>query len=652
MVTLDPLNVNAFIESCHIQTLELRPDTGYVARRPRRLLPTRGDDGDDLGGAGPEEQWQANREAALVRAEDLGGVTSLVELGGVATAGGSDPLALTPALTPRTPVPARPGVRLVGKRAVAADVTPNEPSPKRRRLGAKTPQSPACLQTPPRLAATLHAGTPPPQDACDAEASKALQEFRGLRLVVNKRNKWCCLWVQTRPDGFFHKSTAYRAKKVMAFEKWAKASNEEREKEWVAMAKVANVRDRGPPAENKNAAKPDSQEHKATAVMVCWNAEPCHDPAFVVLFREVQQKDPEDVAYDVLMEKVKNLPVVRTAWMNFRRFLENLRKDSIWKEESACMELSLHADEPRWHFHVTLTNIHQHRANSGYSFVSVPKAALQEFALHPRVHVTHARGRASEAAVQRLHCYVQWPKIGSVQVETNYRRGAEFCCRASWTLGIWQIRKLSYRMARAEIIANRDGVEPALAKMQAAWSAEIEEYMRRRKAEAISAVEENLKTFKEVFEVELWKDTYSRSIFNGGNETRFKFLVLEGPSRFGKTRFACSLFGMANTFLCQCQGVSQPSLTAYDPRVHKCIVLDEPSRDLVDHCKVFLQASLEGTELFQSPTQRFTRWVWVYGVPIIVCTNEWLKEEDDDANAVWIRENQVHVKVGSQLWRD
>ena len=86
------------------------------------------------------------------------------------------------------------------------------------------------------------------------------------------------------------------------------------------------------------------------------------------------------------------------------------------------------------------------------------------------------------------------------------------------------------------------------------------------------------------------------------------------------------------------------------PRVHKAIVLDEPSRDLVNGSKVLLQASLEGTELYQSPTQRFTRWVWVYAVPIIICTNEWLKDEDVDANAQWIRANSVHVRVTDYLW--
>ena len=66
--------------------------------------------------------------------------------------------------------------------------------------------------------------------------------------------------------------------------------------------------------------------------------------------------------------------------------------------------------------------------------------------------------------------------------------------------------------------------------------------------------------------------------------------------------------------------------------------------------QVLLQAGIEGTELYQSPTQRFTRWVWVYQVPIIICTNEWISDRDRDATARWIRENQVHIHVKDYMY--
>ena len=62
-------------------------------------------------------------------------------------------------------------------------------------------------------------------------------------------------------------------------------------------------------------------------------------------------------------------------------------------------------------------------------------------------------------------------------------------------------------------------------------------------------------------------------------------------------------------------------------------------------------ASVEGTILYQSPTQRFSRWIWVYQVPIIICTNKWIKAKDKGSTAKWIRENSVHVKVCDYLYK-
>ncbi len=65
----------------------------------------------------------------------------------------------------------------------------------------------------------------------------------------------------------------------------------------------------------------------------------------------------------------------------------------------------------------------------------------------------------------------------------------------------------------------------------------------------------------------------------------------------------------------------------------------------MDSCKSFLQASVNGTQLYQSPTQRFTSWVCIYQTAIIICTNAWVKEWEWDTNAEWIRENEVRIDV-------
>lgn len=334
---------------------------------------------------------------------------------------------------------------------------------------------------------------------CQAEVAA----FRALKKksTAHQRSQWVSLWIKTRPQGFFHHTTAHKTKKDFAHGVWTNLTWEQAESEWVAMVRQGQtVGNRGAREGNRNAAKSEMEEIKATAVMVCWNMPPCKHAAFLELYSEVQAVDPEDVAYDELLAKVKNLPVVRESWTGFQQFLRRLKLDSLWGEESECMELSLHAEEPRWHFHLVVSNARRQRSDRLQSAVVVPKEGLQELAPNPDVKVCYARGRSAEAACQRLHCYCQWPKRGSVYTKTNYLRGVEFVCRASWTLAAWQLRKLSYRGARKEIIANRDAVEPALGKIQAVWDAEVMEYMRSRKAMAVSQASGKLKKFKSSFQ--------------------------------------------------------------------------------------------------------------------------------------------------------
>ena len=81
--------------------------------------------------------------------------------------------------------------------------------------------------------------------------------------------------------------------------------------------------------------------------------------------------------------------------------------------------------------------------------------------------------------------------------------------------------------------------------------------------------------------------------------------------------------------------------------------MDEPSAELVENCKAFLQAGVHGCELYLSPTHRFTRWFCVYKVPMIICTKDRVTEETSPIDASlkkWIQEHSVHVRVTDYLY--
>ena len=62
---------------------------------------------------------------------------------------------------------------------------------------------------------------------------------------------------------------------------------------------------------------------------------------------------------------------------------------------------------------------------------------------------------------------------------------------------------------------------------------------------------------------------------------RRKFLVLGGPSRMGKTAFACSLVGRGETLEVNCAGVAEPPLRAFSRGPHHLILFDEAGTDMV-----------------------------------------------------------------------
>ena len=543
------------------------------------------------------------------------------------------------------PVP--PWRRNVGGAAVEDRGRTLEVQRSRKRYRGKTP-TPAKLQ---RLAAAAARPQLPVAEptAEEVAARRLLDDLRKLT-PANRRNRWAAWWIRNKPPSYFSKHQNYTQKRYLAYQEWSKLDWEGVYQTLLAWHKEGENFEtgRGAPGGNNNAGKPAPEDVTATAFLVSWNVESCEEPAFLTLWTAVKAADPETTMYDDLMAEIQKLPCVSFAWGKFLEYVDWLVVQCRALEHSECMELSLHAEKGRWHFHGTFSCLNYLEHGRTERKLTMQKVDLSWFAEKPVVRVASGKGRGSEAALQRMHCYCQWPKVGSVFRRTNYSRGTGFVCKASWTLHCWQLRKLSFRAARSEIIHNRDSVESGLAKLDGARFAEVEVEMRRRKETVMRVSVTKLSKFKKIEVVEAWQRQYDPE--NRGVLTRFLFLVLEGETRFGKTRFACSRFGPHRTFVVNCQGVKQPSMAGWDPRNFDCIVLDEPGMELVDTCKVFLQASLEGTDMYQSPTQRFTRWVWVYMVPIIVCTNDWVKDSDNSPTARWIRQNQVHVKVTDYLF--
>lgn len=145
--------------------------------------------------------------------------------------------------------------------------------------------------------------------------------------------------------------------------------------------------------------------------------------------------------------------------------------------------------------------------------------------------------------------------------------------------------------------------------------------------------------------VQRWKEQYSQK------RRRYKFLVLDGPSMFGKTSFSINLFGADKSRVIDCSGGKEPDLREYDYFSDSCLIFDElPLRTLLKHKKL-MQAPATSIPLGASATQMYSYNVFVAGKGIIVTTNHFEEEftELTTAEKAWIVKNMFYFKVSTYL---
>ncbi|CAL1133125.1 unnamed protein product [Cladocopium goreaui] len=134
---------------------------------------------------------------------------------------------------------------------------------------------------------------------------------------------------------------------------------------------------------------------------------------------------------------------------------------------------------------------------------------------------------------------------------------------------------------------------------------------------------------------------------------RRKFLVLNGPTRLGKTVYARSLFGADHTYETNCSGVLEPDMREYDVLGHRCVVFDEASVHLVLKHKKLFQAPPAEISLGHSATGMYVYRIWVWNVALIVTSNVWTTELEQLAaeDREWLEGNAILIQCSQPLYR-
>ena len=136
---------------------------------------------------------------------------------------------------------------------------------------------------------------------------------------------------------------------------------------------------------------------------------------------------------------------------------------------------------------------------------------------------------------------------------------------------------------------------------------------------------------------------------------RYKFLVLAGPSRVGKTAFARSLCGPGmETLEVNCSSGAEPDLKAYRFRRHEVVLFDEIEAEQVASQRKLFQAQASPVQLACSSTNCYSYEVTLWRKKLVLATNNWhsslqLLHSEDRA---WIRANSIVLDVLQPMWDD
>lgn len=182
-----------------------------------------------------------------------------------------------------------------------------------------------------------------------------------------------------------------------------------------------------------------------------------------------------------------------------------------------------------------------------------------------------------------------------------------------------------------------------LGRLKQVESVRFHERLGEHQAQQI-ATEQRLQALKRPFRPEVlaalqpWAAQYSTE------QLRYKFLVLRGGSRTGKSTLAKSLgsvYGWGNPFIQTVQGASAPDLKEFEKGSHGYILFDNVNdmQFVLDH-RALVQSNNSVHTLGQSQTGMYAYRVWLFKVPIVMTVDDSAVWNSDEP---WIHENMFEL---------
>ena len=256
---------------------------------------------------------------------------------------------------------------------------------------------------------------------------------------------------------------------------------------------------------------------------------------------------------------------------------------------------------------------------------------------------TSGRGRSVKFADA---FYLTAPKIGSIFTYSTVVMFKDYSPPPSWITYMLNRNKLDVTVAETLYAKCITNAKRNIESMRYLKSFQMQQRREEQRLQVENTIRANQRPFKKIDEVNTWVKQYAEI------RDRYLFLVLDGDSQFGKTRFAANLTTAEKFFLVDCSSATEPELRLFDRDQHDVVCFDEAKPSMIIRVKKLVQAGVDMARLGQSATNQVSYQVWFHRVKLVICCNGWEAQMRDmtPEDVAWLKKNSVYVKVTEPLF--
>jgi hypothetical protein len=364
------------------------------------------------------------------------------------------------------------------------------------------------------------------------------------------------------------------------------------------------------------------------------------------LLPEVTHEGSDDIqGIHSLCIRLQSIPEVIRVWGDIKQLFATLRTKRVVSEYGVSLELcckTLAEGVIRLHLHawVLLPGPFKNVHLLGKFTFRGTEPFVSSFLLG-----APSRGHMSKYAGA---FYVFVPKIGSIKQTFTKVAFKDYVVNERWVTTLLVAQKITPQTAHHMYLLACSSAQMNVRNLEFITRQEQE---RQEQAERLAMeviIREKQLPFRQIPEVEEWLQHYDDI------KDRYKFLVLDGPSQMGKTRFAASLTSVEKFYYLDCSTCIMPDMRSFNRRHHEVVLFDEIKATTVVSVKKLVQSSIDVVSLGSSQTNMNLYRIWCHRTKMICASNRWKAELSslDAPDREWLEKNTVYIFVDRPLWEE